>query len=179
MFGKRLKQRASLESTAEDLLNDNPQYRILVSVPGIGPIIALTILAEAGDLRRFGRVKQFLKYCGLNLATYQSGTLRGTSHISKRGNPRLRRAFWLAATIAARMHDNTFREKVGRYTQNHAINADSKRKANIAVTAKMARVVYALIKHQTLYRAFHEDAVPGGMNPFIISVEAGSNSATS
>jgi hypothetical protein len=46
-------------------------------VPGVGPIIALTILTEAGDLRRFGHHRQFLKFCGLDLATYQSGKFRG------------------------------------------------------------------------------------------------------
>ena len=39
----------------------------------IGPIIAMTILAEAGDLRRFRHHRQFLKFCGLDLATHQSG----------------------------------------------------------------------------------------------------------
>ena len=33
---------------------DLPDYQLLTSIPGIGPINALTILAEAGDLRRFG-----------------------------------------------------------------------------------------------------------------------------
>jgi transposase len=32
-----------------------------------GAIMALTILAEAGDLRRFGHHRQFLSYCGLDL----------------------------------------------------------------------------------------------------------------
>jgi transposase len=173
------KQRTALEKTADQLLQDNFQYKILKSVPGIGPVIALTILAEAGDLRRFGHVRQFLKYCGLDLSTYQSGTSRGKSHISKRGNAHLRRVFWLSATIAARMHENPFQAKFGRYTQPQPTNADLKRKAYTAVAAKMARVVYGLIKHQTLYRAYYQDAVPGGMNPFIISGEAGSNSVTS
>ncbi|WP_416360456.1 transposase [Burkholderia orbicola] len=37
----------------------------------------MTILAEAGDLRRFGHHRQFLKYCGFDLAKIQSGTQRG------------------------------------------------------------------------------------------------------
>ena len=41
--------------------------------PGIGPIVALTVLAEAGDLRRFSHYRKFLNYCGLALATSQSG----------------------------------------------------------------------------------------------------------
>lgn len=79
-------KRAKLEETAHDLLRENRDYKILRSVPGIGPIIALTILAEAGDLKRFGHERQFLKFCGLDLSTSQSGGYRGHSQISKRGN---------------------------------------------------------------------------------------------
>jgi transposase len=58
-------------------------YLRLRQVPGIGPIHALTILAEAGDLRRFRHHRQFLKFCGLDLATHQSGQFRGQTRLSK------------------------------------------------------------------------------------------------
>ena len=61
------------------------------------PISALIILAEAGDLRRFGHNRQFLKFFGLDLATCQSGMFRDRTKLSKYGNARLRRAFWMAA----------------------------------------------------------------------------------
>lgn len=47
-------QRNQIEDRAVALLKDLPDYQLLISKPGIGPINALTILAEAGDLRRFG-----------------------------------------------------------------------------------------------------------------------------
>ncbi|MEL4486167.1 IS110 family transposase, partial [Shewanella algae] len=84
-------------------------------IPGIGPINALTILAEAGDLRRFAHHRQFLKFCGLDLATCQSGTFRGRTKLSKYGNARLRRTFWMATQVAIRQRDNSFRDKLGRY----------------------------------------------------------------
>lgn len=171
-------QRKQLEKTAVRLLKDNLNYRLLTSIPGIGPVIALTILAEAGDLRRFGNVRQFLKFCGFDLSTYQSGAQRGKTRISKRGNARLRRVYWLAATVAVGMRDNSFQAKFGRLTR-HQPDSDRQRKALTAAAVKMARVTFGVIKHQTFYRAFHEDAVPGGMNPFTSSVEAGCNSVTS
>ena len=155
-------KRAHLERTAHDLLKAHPGYRILRSVPGIGPIIALTILAEAGDLRRFRHERQFLKFCGLDCATAQSGAWRGHSQLSKRGNGRLRCALWMAATVAIRMTENTFRQKFERYTRSDPKNGDLKRKAYTACAAKMARVIYGLMKDQQLYRAYHEDAVPDG-----------------
>jgi len=153
-------KREELERTAHELLKGRADYQILRSVPGIGPIIALTVLAEAGDLRRFGHERQFLKFCGLDLSTAQSGAYRGRSQLSKRGNARLRAALWMAATVASRMTENTVRQKFDRYVASDPTNADLKRKAYTACTAKMARTIYGLIKHQQLYRAYHEDAVP-------------------
>jgi transposase len=82
-----------------------------MSVPGVRPITALTILAEAGGLRRFAHYRQFLKFCGMNLSTQQSGRFRGVSRLSKYGNARLRTAFWMAAQSAVRMRENSLCRK--------------------------------------------------------------------
>ena len=68
-----MRQRNEIEARAVELLSDLPDYQLLTTIPGIGPINALTILAEAGDLRRFQHHRQFLKFCGPDLATIQSG----------------------------------------------------------------------------------------------------------
>ena len=156
---------------AEQYLADRPDYAVLKTVPGIGAIIALTILAEGGDLRRFSHHRQFLKYCGFDLAKNQSGTHRGQESISKRGNARLRLALWMAATIAVRMRENTFRAKFHRYTQSAPQDADLRRKALTAVAAKMARVVYGLIKSNQPYQGYFE-ALPSGSIPLCAAVEA-------
>ena len=53
--------RRSLEQRAQDVLASSKDYEQLVSLPGIGPIIALTVLAEVGDIRHFAHHRQFLK----------------------------------------------------------------------------------------------------------------------
>jgi transposase len=111
-FAGICRQRAEIEDLADKHLSHNEDYVRLKTVPGIGPIIALTILAEAGNLRRFKHVKQFLKYCGFDLATKKSGTFSGNTTLSKRGNAKLRQMFWLASTIAIRMRENTFRKNM-------------------------------------------------------------------
>ena len=147
--------RDQIEREAQALLGDNQDFQRLQQLPGVGPIHALTILAEAGDLRRFGHHKQFLKYCGFDLATHQSGQFRGQSKLSKYGNSRLRRAFWLAGQVAVRQRENSFRDKFNRYIARDRDNKDLRRKALTAVAVKMARVAYALIKNETDYRPFH------------------------
>ena len=164
--------RDTIEDRADALLENNTDYQRLRLIPGIGPITALTILAEAGDLRRFSHHRQFLKFCGLDLATEQSGQFRGLSRLSKRGNARLRAVFWMAASVAVRMRENSFRAKFERYMRSDPGSADRKRKAYVAVAAKVARVAYALIRSGADYRCFHEVAVPSGRTRSARAVEA-------
>lgn len=148
--------RERIAEQAALLLEGNSDSRRLMTVPGIGPANALTILAEAGDLRRFRHHRQFLNFCGLNLSTLQSGKSRGQSHISKYGNARLRTALWLAAQTAVRLRENSFRRKFDNYVRANPLDADLRRKAYTAVAAKLARVIFGLIKHQVDYRPFFE-----------------------
>jgi transposase len=168
--------RAHLDARAQELLADNPDFQRLLTLPGIGAVMALTILAEAGNLRRFGHHRQFLKYCGLDLSKSQSGQSRGRETLSKRGNKRLRMVFWLAGLRAAHMRENAFRDKYERYLTDNPFDADRKRKALTAVAAKMARVVYAVIKKDADYERFFEQRLPSGSIPLSSAVEANSTS---
>jgi transposase len=137
------KLRRQLEKQIHEHLEDNDDYKRLRTIPGIGPIVGLTILSEAGDLRRFSHYRKVLKYCGFDLSTSQSGTQRGTPQLSKRGN---------AARVVVAQRRNGFRKKFDDYTKRDPQNTDLKRKAYTAVAAKMARVSYGLIKSGGEYR---------------------------
>jgi transposase len=155
-----IRQRNEIEDMADAMLRDSADYKALRKVPGIGPVIALTILAEGGDLRRFRHHRQFLKFCGLDLSTQQSGQHRGQTRLSKFGNARLRRTLWIAGQVAIRQRENGFRHKFERYIAKDRDNPDLRRKALTAITAKMARVVHAIIKSGSDYRPFVEGRVP-------------------
>ena len=156
-------RRTALEKRAQEFLQNYPDSAILTSIPGIGTIHALTIMAEAGDLRRFSHYRQFEKYCGFDLTKQQSGLYRGQEILSKRGNAQLRKAFWMAACSAIRMPENSFREKFKRYVAKDPGNADLKRKALTAVASKIARVAYSLIKNNQTYRPNFEYQISSGM----------------
>ena len=136
------------------LVKDLPDYQRLTSVPGNGPINALTILAEAGDLRRFGHHRQFLKFCGMDLATIQSGTFRGQTKLSKYGNARLRRTLWMAGQVAILQRANSFRDKFERYITKDRHNTHLRRKAYTTIAAKVARTMHGIIKYGEPYRPF-------------------------
>jgi len=149
-------QRNEIEDRAVELLKDNIDYKLMTSIPGSGPINALTILAEAGDLRRFRHHRQFLKFCGMDLATIQSGSFRGQTKLSKYGNARLRRTLWMAGQVAIMQKTNSFRDKFERYIAKDRQNTHLRRKAYTAIAAKMARTVHGIIKRGEPYRPFFE-----------------------
>ena len=157
-----INQRNEIEVRAIELLSGHKDYQLLTSIPGIGPINTLTILAEAGDLRRFRHHRQFLKFCGMDLATYQSGMFRGQTKLSKYWNARLRRTLWMAGQVAILQKANGFRDKYVGYITHDRANKHLRRKAYIAIAAKMARTIHAIIKSGQPYRPFFEGTNPGG-----------------
>jgi transposase len=149
---------AQIEEQISTEFKDDSQYKILTSIPGIGPVTALNIIAESGDISRFGHSKQYLKYMGLNLCSSQSGTYQGAKSFSKRGNSRLRSVLWMAtkSSIYSPSLNNPFKEKFHRMIKNNKGDGDQKRKAMSACTVKMAVVIHTLMKNKTYYRFSHE-----------------------
>jgi len=124
-----IKLRRKLQERIDAQLENNVDYQRLRSIPGIGPIVALTVLAEGGDLRRFSHHRQFLNYCGLSLSTMQSGASRGRPQLSKRGNARLRWAFWVAANAAINQRRKLVSEKVRRLRSARSTGCRSQKKS--------------------------------------------------
>lgn len=75
----------------------------LTTITGIGPTLAAVILSEiGGDIKRFSSSAKLAAYAGVDPTVKQSGDFSGTHmKMSKRGSPYLRRAIWLASTVAA------------------------------------------------------------------------------
>ena len=70
-----------------------PEYKILRNMAGVGDRLGPIILAEIGDIRRFHSGKALNAYAGNDAPPYQSGQFESRNrHISKRGNPALRKA---------------------------------------------------------------------------------------
>ena len=69
---------------------------------GIGELTAVTILAELGDVRRFGSSRRAVRYAGLDITVSQSDQRRSAGHLSRQGPPALRWALYEAAQVARR-----------------------------------------------------------------------------
>src|SRR5690625_2039488 len=77
-----------------DLAIDLPEFKILISIPGIGDLSAALIISEVGDIRRFPTSNKMNAYIGIDIRTYQSGTIKKKDRINKRGNAKARMIFF-------------------------------------------------------------------------------------
>jgi transposase len=122
-------------------LRSDPGIILLHSVPGIGPTLAATLWAELGDITRFEGVKQVIAFAGLDPRIRQSGTaLNGYGKLTKRGSPQLRRALFIAASVARRFDP----ELMAYYAKKRG---EGKRYtvATIATARKLLARVYAVL----------------------------------
>ena len=76
--------------------------RALMAHYGIGPLVAVTILAELGDCTRFSSSRHAVRYAGLDITVHQSDQRRAPGHLSRQGPPALRWALFEAAQSACR-----------------------------------------------------------------------------
>ena len=114
----------------------------VTTIPGVSTATGAQIVAEIGDVRRFGGGAAIVKYAGLNPGVDESGkhSAEGVP-ITKHGSPYLRRALWLAAN-RARQYDprlKAFYDKKRREGKPHRV-------AVTAVARKLCHVVYAVMR---------------------------------
>lgn len=79
-----------------------PGMEILLGIPGIDVLAALTILAEIGDIKRFASAKKLASFSGLVPSVHQSAKTRYTGHITKAGRSMLRWVLIQVAQVAVR-----------------------------------------------------------------------------
>jgi len=125
--------------------HDGDAFHRLRSVPGIGKILALTILSEIHDVTRVGRVQEFASYARLVTCRKESaGTTLGTAG-AKRGNVHLKWAFSEAAVTFLR-HNRKGQQLRARLEKRHG-----KGKALSILAHKIGRAVYSMLARGTVF----------------------------
>jgi len=138
---KRLEN--ELEQRAKKFFRCN--YVLLTTVPGIGKIMALTILLEIDTVERFPTVKDFTSYARLVKGSVASaGKVKGLTG-GKMGNAYLRWAFGQIA-ILAKQHDPLINIYGERLVAKHG-----KFKGNAILSNKIARAVYFMLQNKTVF----------------------------
>ena len=138
-------QIAPLDQAVQQAAEQNPQARLLLTQPGVGPITSLAFVLTMGDVRRFPRGKQVASYLGLIPREYSSGGHQRLGSISKQGNRFLRMLLVEAAQVAVRC-DPQFRNEY-----LHRCYSKPKGVAKVAAARKLAIRLYWMLRTQKPY----------------------------
>ena len=140
------KELSSLEGDIDEAVRGSPAWRekedLLASVPGIGPVIARTLIAEMPELGLLDR-RQIAALAGLAPWTRQSGQWKGKSRIGG-GRAVVRTALSMGALVAGRHNPvlKAFRDKLVAAGKPHKLAA-------IAVARKLLTILNAIIRDRT------------------------------
>lgn len=143
-------QITELEETILDLTRQKDDYRRLLRIPGIGRILALSILYEVGEVSRFQNDRHFSSYCRLVPGVAQSGSLTRRGRSSKQGNHYLKSAFNQAAIAAVRSYP-LVRPCYERHLTRHRGSARKLVAYNV-IAHKLAQAVFHVLRDETQYR---------------------------
>lgn len=114
------------------------------SIPGVGPLTSLALVA-AFHRYEFRSADAFVAFMGLDVRVRDSGTFRGRRKLTKKGEPELRRLLYNAAMAACR-------QAVWKpYYQSLRDRGFSGTAALVALSRKLVRVSYALMRQQTSF----------------------------
>jgi transposase len=125
--------------------HDPDAFHRLRSVPGIGKVLALTILYEIHDITRFDRVQEFASYARLVKCVHQSGGKKLGTGGAKMGNVHLKWAFSEAAVLFLR-HTREGKRLLTRLRTQHG-----KGKALSILAHKIGRAVYYMLSRGTVF----------------------------
>ena len=120
--------------------------RILQSVPGIDYVLALTMMAEVGEVKRFPNRKKFAAYCGLVPKNSDSGEKVAVHAKLRHGNPRLKWAFSVAVQAMLKTGHGRLVVQFRRLEKRLG-----RPKALMAVAHRLAFKVYGIWKTGRMY----------------------------
>ena len=137
------KELSSLDGDIDDMVRGSPAWRdkedLLASVPGVGPVIARTLIAELPELGQLSR-RRIAALVGLAPFTRQSGQWRGKSFIAG-GRTAVRTVLFMGAMVAKK-HNPVLRAFFDRLVRN----GKPKMLALIAVARKLLTILNAVLR---------------------------------
>ena len=136
-----------LSQEAQTQAEQHPKAQMLMSHPGVGPILALATVLTLGDVQRFESSKQVASYIGLIPCEASSGVRRWLGSISKQGNSFMRFLLVQAGIVAARKDAELGRfYKRLAHKKHHGV-------AKVAVARKLLVRLYWMLRTNTWYSA--------------------------
>jgi transposase len=140
------RQISRLEKALKQRVKLNESFQQLMTVPGIGNILAMTIMLEVGDIKRFPKVGNFASYCRcVKSQRLSNGKSKGKGN-RKNGNRYLAWAFVEGAHLTRR-----YVEQFKRYYARKAAQTNTN-VATKALSNKLARICYYIMRDRVPFR---------------------------
>jgi transposase len=141
-----IQQIKALEKAIKKKVKLDKAFEQLMTVPGIGFILAMTIMLEVGDISRFAKVGNFASYCRcVSSQRLSDGKAKGSGN-RKNGNRYLSWAFVEAAQLGRRYSQRFCRYYDRKAAQTNTIVATK------ALSNKLARICYYIMRDQVPFR---------------------------
>ncbi|MBN9643851.1 IS110 family transposase, partial [Corynebacterium sp. CCM 8862] len=144
------RRREAVHREVEALACQLPQFDILLSMPGIGPQTAATILMCIGDISHFRTPAQLASYAGLCPQDRQSGTSINSSGPNRGGNKKLKNALWQSAFASIRFHERSHQYYDRKRAEHKRHNA-----AVMCLARRRCNVIFRMLKDMTYYHEQH------------------------
>jgi transposase len=142
-----------VDSELDQSIHQSPIWReqedLLKSVPGIGPVISRTLLAELPELGKLNR-KQIAALVGVAPLNWDSGMMRGRRAIWG-GRATVRAALYMAALVASRCNP-----KIREFHRRLRAGGKAPKVALVACMRKLLTILNAMIKHRTRWSVIVE-----------------------
>jgi transposase len=145
MLDRLQEQVGELDGAVRAEAEQRPEVRLLMTHPGVGPVVGLAYVLTIGPITRFPRGKQVASYLGLIPSEHSSGGHQSFGPISKQGNTLMRTLLVEAAQTAARF-DEELRRAYGRLkAKTHSAPA------KVMVARKLAVRMYWMLRENKSY----------------------------
>jgi transposase len=144
-----LKERIeSIDEELEKRFFARPEARILISLPGMGPILGAEFLVAVGDIRTFESADRLAAYAGLVPAARDSGKRVGYHRRMRGGNKTLKRVFYQSAFSSLRgcAESRAFYDRKRAEGKRHT-------QALIALARRRVNVVWAMLRDETTFES--------------------------
>ena len=140
-----------LKNEIENVVSQEPELKEkikkLETIPGIRFYTVVAILCETNGFELFRNIRQVVSYAGLDIAIKESGTLKGKTRISKKGNGRIRQVLYMPAMSAIRSNA-PIKKLHERICEK---NPNVRNKGVIAAMRKLLILIFVLWKKNEQY----------------------------
>lgn len=153
------KQVLELDQLKNDIVDDMlagagdlEEVDILTSIPGIGNALGINLLAELGDIKRFATPQKLTAFVGLDVRFSDSGEVKTSGFISKRGSSTARKTLYLAF-LKIIMMDKTEQFELTRWYRRRTRDmTGNKKKIIVGGMDRTLRLIYHLVTHHERFQ---------------------------